>query len=91
MEKRLWEFSVVTPQISLQSDREAIVEGDCQIIDYDEDMVLLKVNGRCIRFWGSRLVVSSLSQEYLIIRGKLMSLEFLDPGDLPQKKQEAGS
>lgn len=78
MEKRVWELSVVSPQISFQADREAVVEGKCRIIDYDEDRVLLRADRCCLQFWGRDLIVTSLSQEYLVIRGKLLRFEFLE-------------
>ncbi|MGI5959089.1 MAG: YabP/YqfC family sporulation protein [Massiliimalia sp.] len=78
MEKRVWELSVVSPQISFQADREAVVEGKCRIIDYDEDRVLLRADRYCLQFWGRDLTVTSLSQEYLVIRGKLLRFEFLE-------------
>lgn len=63
--------------VELSGNREAVVEGACTILAYDEDTIRLHA-GRCtLRFTGRGLTLRSLRRDLAIIDGFILSVEYL--------------
>lgn len=64
-------------RIELSGNRQALVEGCCGIVKYDEDGVELRTVGGVVRLLGRELCMNSLNPVCAMITGRLLSVEFL--------------
>lgn len=65
-------------RIELIDDRRALLEGCCDIWEYEEDRVRAAVAGGAVQFLGQGLQLNCLSAESILITGRLFSVEFLN-------------
>lgn len=71
-------------RIELSANREAVVEGSCTILEYDENCVKVATGKLAVTFFGAGLTLRTLSEESVIIDGKISSIEFEETG--PKKR-----
>lgn len=62
-------------RIELSANKEAVVEGSCGILEYDENCVKVATSKVMVTFFGSDLTLRTLSEESVIIDGKISSIE----------------
>lgn len=70
-------LAVVLPQIVLQADREAAVEGCRGIVEYTTEYIHLLAKDMELKFYGQNLCILSFQGENAIITGKFQRIEYL--------------
>ena len=68
----------VLPKIELRSRNEAIIEGCRSVTEYDENTVCFRCDKISVRFIGSDLNIGELDSDMSVVRGTLLSVEFLN-------------
>ncbi len=63
--------------MELRGSRQVILEGACDVLEYDESCVRLRASGREIRLRGDRLTIETLNAGGAVVAGQLLSVEFL--------------
>ena len=63
--------------IEFTGNYRAILDGNCGILEYDGDVIRLSTGSGVIRFTGSDLVMTALTDENAVVEGKILSVEFL--------------
>ncbi len=63
-------------KIIISSNNEAIVEGSRCIVEYSDEVIKLNLAKGVVTFIGKNLSIESLSQNGIMIAGKIQSLEF---------------
>lgn len=63
--------------IEISGNREAVVTGCKSITEYDQDIVQISTGGLQVRFIGASLELRSLSEDMVIIEGRIASVEFI--------------
>ncbi|MBQ3068485.1 MAG: YabP/YqfC family sporulation protein [Clostridia bacterium] len=63
--------------MEVRGRRQVILEGACDLIEYDESCVRLRAEGREVRLSGHRLAIETLSVGGASVSGQLLSIEFL--------------
>ena len=66
------------PHLELSGRRCFFLEGRCEILGCDEDLLLLKTGCGLLRLRGRDLCLITLSDSELRVEGQLISLEYLD-------------
>lgn len=83
MQERIKEYLLYTdlhignPQIILQGNREAVIEGCESIIDYDDESIILQAKAMKIKVYGQNLALKCLTPENIVITGKFERIEYL--------------
>lgn len=62
--------------IELSGNREAVVEGCCGVLEYDENVIRLNVGDAVLRLCGRGLGIRSLTADSVVIEGFILSLEY---------------
>jgi len=57
-------------------DRQVLVEGCCEILEYEEGQVQVRIAGGAVRFWGEGLRLCCLSPEGILLTGRIRRVEF---------------
>lgn len=65
-------------RMELIDNRQAILEGGCAVLDYEDTCVRIAVTGGAVRFWGHNLQLNCLTDDSVLLTGTLSSMEFLD-------------
>ena len=63
--------------IELTGNYHAVIDGKCEILAYDDDMIKLGTGSGTVRFTGQNLMMSCLTVETAVVEGHLLSIEFL--------------
>lgn len=63
--------------IELEGNKEAVVEGCKSVLEYEEGIIRLDLGKNSIRFMGHGLVIRTLSTDKAVIRGTILSIEFI--------------
>lgn len=63
--------------VELSGNREAVVEGNCAILEYDETIIRLHAGKYTLRFTGRGLSMRNLRKDSAIIEGYILSVEYL--------------
>jgi sporulation protein YqfC len=63
--------------IELQANREAIVEGCCGVLEYDEGVIRLAGGQMVVRISGRNLSIGGLDRNSTVVSGFITSIEFL--------------
>lgn len=58
-------------------NRRVLLDGCCDILEYEDDQVKVAVAGGAVRFLGRDLCLNFLTADSLLITGRLLSVEFL--------------
>lgn len=61
-----------------KDNQEAIVEGCTGIIEYNDNVIRLNTPKFILRFTGRNLQVSCMTEDSIIVRGFILSMEFLN-------------
>lgn len=64
-------------QISLSSNREAVVEGCAGVLEYDSTLIKLSLNRMMVQFTGRNLEIKCMTGESVIVQGFILGIEFL--------------
>ena len=64
------------PMIEMYANRQLVIEGECRISHYDEDMISALCRGRCICVKGKGLNITMMNCDGLIISGSVTSIDF---------------
>jgi len=67
----------VHEHIEINGNREAVVEGCCGILEYDDAVVRVRTPRRVIRFAGRGLSIRCLTADALVVNGYITAIEFL--------------
>ncbi len=59
-------------------NRRVLLEGCCEIREYEDDRVEIAVAGGRVRFWGQALALTCLTADSILLTGKMQSVEFLN-------------
>lgn len=62
----------------LNNNQEAIVEGCTGIIEYNDNVIRLNTPKFILRFTGRNLQVSCMMEDSIVVRGFILSMEFLN-------------
>ena len=54
------------------------IDGGFTILEYTEENIKLKFKKRLLEIFGSNLIINNVSDENLLITGKIVSLEFAE-------------
>ena len=71
------QLSVICPQIVLQADREAVIEGCLGIVEYTTEYIHLQAKDMDLKFYGQNLNLVSFIGESVMITGKFQQREYL--------------
>ena len=63
-------------QLQMTNNTELEIEGCKKIIEYDENMIEIKLERNTLKIFGSDLKTTCFSTGYVTIYGKISSLEF---------------
>ncbi len=77
MEKWFSELSIVSPQIFLQSNKQAIIEGCRGLVKYENDFLQILTKQMQLKFYGTNLTVKRMNTESMIITGEFERIEFI--------------
>jgi len=66
------------PRVELTGSGQVMVENSCHLTVYEEDEICLATVSGTLRILGNRLCLSTLSTEGLVIRGQILSVEFIE-------------
>lgn len=58
-------------------NRRVLMDGCCEILEYEDDRVQVAVAGGSVRFWGQKLQLNCLTADSILITGQVQSVEFL--------------
>lgn len=64
-------------RIEVSDNKRAVVEGCKGILEYDENVIRLNTGGGFVRFTGSNLCVSCLTENSAVVTGIIAAVEFL--------------
>lgn len=64
-------------RIELLGNRRAVVDGCQGIVEYSDDLIRMQTGSGMLRFSGSLLTISCLTEDSAIIEGNILSLEYL--------------
>ena len=64
-------------QISLSSNREAVVEGCGGVLEYDSSLIRLNLNQMMVQFTGRNLEIKCMTGESVIVQGFILGIEFI--------------
>lgn len=62
--------------IELSSNREAVIDGCCSVLQLDDDMIKINTGDSIIKFMGRGLEIKSLTGTGAVIKGYIICLEF---------------
>lgn len=63
--------------VELSGNREAVVEGNCAILEYNDTLIRLHAGKYTLRFTGRGLFMRNLRKDSAIIEGYILSVEYL--------------
>ncbi|HCC00680.1 MAG TPA: sporulation protein [Ruminococcaceae bacterium] len=63
--------------LEISGNREAVVEGKCAVLEYDNDVIRLSAGKHILRFTGRGLTMRSLRKDSAVIEGYILSVEYL--------------
>jgi len=66
------------PHIEMRSNREAVIDGRCTVLEYEDCLIRINTGKGIIRFCGRGLQIKNLSSDGMIIEGFICSLDFTD-------------
>ena len=61
-------------------DRQVLVEGSCEILEYEQDQVFVRIAGGTVRFWGQELQLCCLAPGNILLTGRMQKVEFGEDG-----------
>ena len=64
------------PQIELNGNKDAIIEGCKGVLEYDCSTVKLNCGCICVRFCGTALTIRNLAFDRLVVSGEIMNIDF---------------
>lgn len=64
-------------QIVIHNDRDVLIDGCKSIIDYDENIIQLRLKNMNIAIYGSSLKIVYLNNNKALISGKIDRLEYI--------------
>lgn len=67
---------VKLPRIVLTGNREVFIESYKSIIEYTEEQIRLSTGEGAVKICGSRLNITGIGEEKMIIDGEIQSVEF---------------
>lgn len=62
--------------VTLYSGKQAVVEGYKTILEYDDTMLSLTDGKRQVDIYGTDLILNEMSDEWIIVDGRIHSAEF---------------
>lgn len=66
-----------------------VIEGYRGILEYDDNLLRIRVKGMSLSVWGSNLQLKCMNDENVIITGRLAQIEFLTESSRQQESKEA--
>lgn len=76
VQKPFWNLSVIDPRVTVQSDREVLVEGCHKLLVYHQNLVCIGAKQMELSFWGSEFLIHTLSEQTLLLTGRIERVEF---------------
>ena len=64
-------------QISLSGNREAVVEGCCGVLEYENALIRLSLGKMMVQFTGRGLQIKCMTGDSVIIEGYILGIEFI--------------
>ncbi|MBQ2676259.1 MAG: YabP/YqfC family sporulation protein [Clostridia bacterium] len=64
--------------LELRSNREAVIDGKCTVLEYDDSKIKINTGSGIIKFCGRNLSICSLCSDSAIIRGFICTIDFTD-------------
>lgn len=68
--------AVEGPHIEIFSNKSAIIEGCKSIVEYQENYIKIKIKKGFLSLTGVEFLITSFDDDKIIIKGKIMSIEF---------------
>ena len=82
IESKIYELSEKLPsgttQIQLTDNTELEIEGSKKIIEYNENLILIKLEKNILKVIGTNLKTNCYSSGFVTIYGNINSLEFME-------------
>lgn len=71
-------YHIVTNQIHLEmfSNRNLIINGTYTIMEYNENVIVLKLKKGAMQIMGNELSIHSVNEERIAISGEILSMNF---------------
>lgn len=69
-------------QMQIVGNREVIIEGYQSILEYDDNLLRVRVKGMSLSFWGSDLQLSYMNDENIVVTGHFEQIEFFAEGHI---------
>ena len=64
-------------QIELLGNREAVIEGSCDILSFDDSLIKVAVKKMNIAFYGAKLTLKNINSESVVVEGIISSVELI--------------
>ncbi len=71
------ELKIEYPQITIQSNKEIVVEGCKGIVEYNTNSIKISVGKMQMLFSGNDLTLKSLTPEHVVLTGEFTSIEYI--------------
>ena len=71
-------MSLLNPvHFEMNGNKEVVIEGCKSILEYDENMVRIRVKNMSVSYYGRNLMIKCLTPDSLVIEGFITSIEFV--------------
>ncbi len=71
------ELKIEYPQLTIQSNKEIVVEGCKGIIEYNKDSIKISVGKMQMLFCGDDLTLKSLNPDNIVLTGNFKTIEYI--------------
>lgn len=68
--------------VTVYGGKQAVIEGMKKIEEYDESILRVRNGKQEVRVLGAGLILSNMSEESVIVEGKIQSAEYLSFGEV---------
>jgi sporulation protein YqfC len=75
-ENRLEKQLLIGPRIELVANKQIVVEGCLGVLEYNENYLKLRLSSTALILQGENFDVVSFSDQSILVKGKINSLEF---------------
>ena len=63
-------------RVEIYAGTRAVIDGECHVQVYEEDCLLLQTPTRAVRVRGRQLRLAAFEKRYVVVVGRLTSVEF---------------
>lgn len=74
---KILEKTLSAPQIEISSNNHAVIQGADTVLEYDQNIIRIKLSTQEIQFWGNDFSIEYLTGDCVEIRGEINKVEFV--------------